>query len=68
LSTKLFSRGALDENIFKEEIKLDPPKTKTEPGKVGKKSSEKARLNDSVGQAYSHCSAPAFTVGVFIST
>ncbi len=37
LSTKLFSRGALDERYIKEEIKLDPPKTKTEPGKVEKK-------------------------------
>ena len=37
LSTKLFSRGALDERYIKEEIKLDVPKTKTEPGKLGKK-------------------------------
>ncbi|HKC36327.1 MAG TPA: hypothetical protein VKB95_09710, partial [Chitinophagaceae bacterium] len=37
LSTKLFSRGALDERYIKEEIKLDVPKTKTEPGKVEKK-------------------------------
>jgi len=37
LSTKLFSRGALDERYIKEEIKLDPPKTKTGSGKVGKK-------------------------------
>ena len=37
LSTKLFSRGALDERYIKEEIKLDVPKTKTEPSKVGKK-------------------------------
>jgi hypothetical protein len=34
LSTKLFSRGALDERYIKEEIKLDSPK---KPGKVGKK-------------------------------
>jgi hypothetical protein len=37
LSTKLFSRGALDEKYIKEEIKLDQPKTKTEPGKVENK-------------------------------
>ena len=37
LSTKLFSRGALDERYIKEEIKLDVPKTKTESGKIEKK-------------------------------
>jgi hypothetical protein len=37
-STKLFSRGALDERYIKEEkIKLDEPKTKTESGKIEKK-------------------------------
>lgn len=34
LSTKLFSRGALDERYIKEEIKLDVPKTKKESGKI----------------------------------
>ena len=37
LSTKLFSRGALDERYIKEEIKLDVPKTKTGSGKIGNK-------------------------------
>lgn len=38
LSTRLFSRGALDEKYIKEEsIKLEEPKTKTEPGKVENK-------------------------------
>ncbi len=38
LSTKLFSRGALDEKYIKEEkIKLAEPKTKTEPGKIKNK-------------------------------
>jgi predicted GIY-YIG superfamily endonuclease len=37
LSTKLFSRGALDERYIKEEIKLDVPKTKKEPGKIENK-------------------------------
>lgn len=40
LSTKLFSRGALDERYIKEEIKLDVPKTKTEPGKIVRKDSD----------------------------
>ena len=38
LSTKLFSRGALDERYIKEDkIKLEEPKTKTEPGKIENK-------------------------------
>lgn len=37
-NTRLFSRGALDERYIKEEkIKLEEPKTKTEPGKVENK-------------------------------
>jgi hypothetical protein len=37
LSTKLFSRGALDERYIKEEIKPDAQKTKNESAKVIKK-------------------------------
>jgi hypothetical protein len=37
-NTRLFSRGALDEKYIKEEkIKLEEPKTKTEPGKTENK-------------------------------
>ena len=37
-NTRLFSRGALDERYIKEEkIKLEEPKTKTEPGKIENK-------------------------------
>jgi hypothetical protein len=37
-STRLFSRGALDEKYIKEErIKAEEPKTKTEPGKTENK-------------------------------
>ncbi len=36
-STKLFSRGALDEKYIEKEIKLEEPKTKTEPSKTENK-------------------------------
>lgn len=36
LSTKLFSRGALDERYIKEEINLPAPDTKKESGKIEK--------------------------------